>query len=150
MVRIDDIRYTPQLSAQAVDHALAVKGSRITVEIDFTVRVYLTAGSSAPIGFGVPQVAPTPHGYIKSSANLPIFQDFNEGDQITITGTGTSNTTATIIEKVSDLLIRTDASFPTPENSTSAVIYMSTDIKSIRYYFGLIENNDGYIHWSEK
>jgi len=140
-IRIDDLRYTPELSPESTDHLLGDKQSKITCEIDFTVQEFFTANPNNRILFA--PTAQFPGDYVQAADNQPLFQNLNVGDEMSFGGANTpgNDGAANIIEKVSDYLIRTDKVF-TNDLDEGVVMTMGTPIKGIRYFFGLIENNE--------
>ena len=145
MIRLDDVRYVPILSLESVGHALGNKSSRVSCEIDFTVLQYFKASDTSRVTLGSDQYPSV--DYLVSFDNKPIFADFNEGDLIDISGTipaaANDLSGVEIIEKVNDNVIRIDTVFPSPNLTNNAVVIeMTTPIKAIRYFFGIIENNE--------
>lgn len=73
------------------------------------------------------------------------FQQVDEGDLVTVSGTGFSTTEKTVLEKVSSRLLLMDSEY-LPSNETilpvDSVAFVSTPIESIEFSHGLIENKE--------
>jgi len=141
MIRIDDLKYYPSLSSEGANNLVGNKSSRVECWIDFTVREFLRATDQQRIYFASPKFDAQPNNYIDSIDNKPIFTDFKEGDLYEVFNTTFNNGFYTIIEKISDLSIRVDQVL-VGEISSTATVELATPIKAIRYFFGIIENNE--------
>lgn len=72
------------------------------------------------------------------------FELIEEGDEVTLTGSGASNNGAkTVLEKIDNQTLMMSTSYSNPELlPIGSVAYVSTNIESIEYFHNLLENQE--------
>ena len=143
---IDSITFDNEFQPQSTTWLLANIGEKITATIDFTVRADIIPNGLGVGGGQYITCAPTNYptdNYIQTFG-FAGFADFNLGDLIFIedSGAGGANTgTYTIIEKISDSIVRVDANLTFSNiTASSDSISLLTPMEAIRYNWNLISN----------
>ena len=71
------------------------------------------------------------------------FENFKEGDEVTLLNPANPTETKTIIEIISSQLIIVDSAWiSSGVMAVDALVFVSTPMQSIEYFFGLIENSE--------
>jgi hypothetical protein len=145
---IDSITFDNEFQPQSTTWLLANIGEKITATIDFTVRADIIPNGLGVGGGQYIGCAPTNYpttDYIQTYG-FAGFADFNLGDVIRIEDSaagGANAGTYTIIEKISDSIVRVDASLSNEAiTAVTDSISLETPMEAIRYNWNLIGNTE--------
>lgn len=138
-------------SSEVTDFLNENIGDVVELEIDIRVESYVKATSAIPDDGGVSIVLDPATELIDEVPDSRYiwcdtpgaFEDWHEGDKITIDGSTTGqNTSRFILAKISDQLLLTHADWISTETLiVGAYVYNSTLITGIEFFHNLVEND---------
>lgn len=138
-------------SSEVTDFLNENIGDVVELEIDIRVESYVKATSAIPDDGGVSIVLDPATELIDEVPDSRYiwcdtpgaFEDWHEGDKITIDGSQTGqNTSRFILAKISDQLLLTHADWISTETLiVGAYVYNSTLITGIEFFHNLVEND---------